>query len=97
MNVAQYKMKYARTDTSNLRVPRHKIDFSGKWVEYSLDVHDMSKMLMETKNLKEKYVLMDAIDIAERKKKWHYRQEGFDLQYASRMLQAMLTNGYILN
>ena len=94
MNVAQYRVKYSRTDTPNLRVPRHKIDFSSKWVEYSLDVHDMTKMLMVTKNLKDKYILMDAIDIAERKKKWHYRQDGFDLQYASRMLQEMLKNGY---
>jgi uncharacterized protein (DUF3820 family) len=50
----------------------------------------MSKMLMSTKNLNEKYSLMDLLDIAERKKKWHYRQENFNLTKASELLQAMI-------
>jgi hypothetical protein len=94
MNVAQYKSKYSNSQQSELRVPRRKIDFTMKWVEYSLDVHDMQKLLMTTKNLKDKYTLMDALEIAERKRKWHYRQDGFNLQYASMLLQEMIKNGY---
>jgi hypothetical protein len=50
----------------------------------------MQKLLMKTKNLKEKYQLMDLLEIAERKKKWHYRQENFDLNRASNLLQASI-------
>lgn len=94
MNVAQYRMKYSHSEKTELRVPRRKIDFTMKWVEYSLDVHDMQKLLIATKNLKDKYVLMDALEIAERKRKWHFRQEGFDLQRASMLLQEMIKLGY---
>jgi hypothetical protein len=53
-------------------------------------MHDMSKLLMSTKNLNDKYSLMDLLDIAERKKNWHYRQENFNLSRASELLQAMI-------
>ena len=71
-------------------VPKKRINSTMKWVEYSLDVYDMQKLLMKTKNLKEKYQLMDLLEIAERKKKWHYRQENFDLNRASNLLQASI-------
>ncbi len=71
-------------------VPRNRIDSTAKWVEYSLDIVDMQKLLMKTKLLNEKYQLMDSLEVAERKKKWHYRQENFNLQKAGRFLQAML-------
>jgi hypothetical protein len=73
-----------------MKANRRKINSTLKWVEYSFDIYDMSKMLMSTKNLNEKYSLMDLLDIAERKKKWHYRQENFNLTKASELLQAMI-------
>ena len=75
-------------------IPKKKIDSTMKWVEYSLDIVDMQKMLMNTNNLKDKYQLMDILEIAERKKKWHYRQENFDVNRASRLLQVMLSSSY---
>jgi len=94
MNVANYVLKYRKSVDGPLMIPKKRIDSTMKWVEYSLDIVDMQKMLMGTNNLKDKYQLMDILEIAERKKKWHYRQENFDVNRASTLLQAMLSRVY---
>jgi len=92
MQVANYKLKYARTTLNkNVVVKRDNINSTHKWVEYSLDIRDMQKLLMTTKNLNEKYALMDALEVAERKKVWHYRQDNFNLARASQLLQAVIS------
>jgi hypothetical protein len=92
MQVANYKLKYARTQLNkNVVVKRDNINSTHKWVEYSLDIRDMQKLLMSTKNLNEKYALMDALEVAERKKVWHYRQDNFNLARASQLLQAVIS------
>lgn len=89
MNVANYKQKYAKTGSNKLVfLKKDKINSTHKWVEYALDILDMSAMLMQTNNLKDKYALMDALDIAQRKKDWHYRQDNFRLQDAMRIFEA---------
>jgi hypothetical protein len=94
MKIANYVLKYAKSIDGPLMIPKKKIDSTMKWVEYSLDIVDMQKMLMGTNNLKDKYQLMDILEIAERKKKWHYRQENFNVSRASTLLQAMLSTAY---
>jgi hypothetical protein len=92
MQVANYKLKYARTALNkNVVVKRDLINSTHKWVEYSLDIRDMQKLLISTKNLNEKYALMDALEVAERKKVWHYRQDNFNLARASQLLQAVIS------
>lgn len=92
MQVANYKLKYARTTLNkNVVVKKDLINSTHKWVEYSLDIRDMQKLLMSTKNLNEKYALMDALEVAERKKVWHYRQDNFNLSRASQLLQAVIS------
>lgn len=92
MQVANYKLKYARTQLNkNVVVKRDNINSTHKWVEYSLDIRDMQKLLISTKNLNEKYALMDALEVAERKKVWHYRQDNFNLARASQLLQAVIS------
>ena len=89
MNVANYKQKYAKTGSGKLVfLQKDKINSTHKWVEYALDIVDMSAMLMQTNNLKDKYALMDALDTAQRKKDWHYRQDNFRLQDAMRIFEA---------
>jgi hypothetical protein len=46
----------------------------------------MNKLLMSTKSLDEKFMLMKALEVADRKKLWHYRQENFNLSRASQIL-----------
>ena len=92
MQVANYKLKYARTALNkNVVVKKDLINSTHKWVEYSLDIRDMQKLLISTKNLNEKYALMDALEVAERKKVWHYRQDNFNLARASQLLQAVIS------
>jgi len=89
MNVANYKLKYAKTGSGKLIfLQKDKINSTHKWVEYALDIVDMSALLMQTNNLNDKYALMDALDNAQRKKDWHYRQANFRLQDAMRIFEA---------
>ena len=94
MKIANYVLKYTKSIDGPLMIPKKKIDSTMKWVEYSLDIVDMQKMLMGTNCLKDKYQLMDLLEIAERKKKWHYRQENFNVSRASTLLQTMLSTAY---
>ena len=89
MQVSNYIRKYANTGSRSVAiVKKDNINSTHKWVEYALDIVDMSAMLMQTKDLKQKYALMDALDSAQRKKDWHYRQENFRLQDAMRIFEA---------
>lgn len=94
MKIANYVLKYTKSVEGPLMIPKKKIDSTMKWVEYSLDIVDMQKLLMGTRDLKDKYQLMDLLEIAERKKKWHYRQENFNVNRASTLLQTMLSRTY---
>jgi NADH:ubiquinone oxidoreductase subunit E len=88
MQIANYIQKYTKTSSNkHLILARDKINSTHKWVEYALDIMDMSALLMQTKDLKQKYALMDALDIAQRKKDWHYRQDNFRLQDAMRIFE----------
>ena len=89
MQVSNYIRKYANTGSRSVAiVKKDNINSTHKWVEYALDIVDMSKLLMEVRDLKQKYALMDALDIAQRKKDWHYRQDNFRLQDAMRIFEA---------
>ena len=89
MNVANYTRKYAKTSSNKVVIiKKDNINSTHKWVEYALDIVDMSALLMQTRDLKEKYALMDALDSAQRKKDWHYRQANFRLQDAMRIFEA---------
>ena len=90
MNIQSYKQKYSPRAAGEMLANRRKINSTLKWVEYSFDIHDMSKLLISTKNLNDKYALMNALDIAERKKTWHYRQENFNLNKASELLRELI-------
>lgn len=92
MNVSNYIRKYANTGSKKLVIlNKDNINSTHKWVEYALDIVDMSAMLMQTKDLKQKYALMDALDSAQRKKDWHYKQKNFRLQDAMRIFEAAKT------
>jgi hypothetical protein len=63
-------------------VPYHSIKATEKWIEYALDIVDMQAALMLTKNLNEKFKLMEALEIAERKKAYMYKHKNFELDRA---------------
>jgi hypothetical protein len=83
MRVAQFVRKY--TISSNGKksgVKRDRINSTVKWVEYATDLIEMNELL-KTASFEEKWNLANAMQVAERKKNWHYKQENFDLKRAS--------------
>ena len=90
MHVAQYVSKYS-TSTSKKSGPvkKDKINSTLKWVEYAADIVKMQALLLRA-SFNEKYMLMAALEVAERKKNWHYKQDNFDLKRASYLLQQFL-------
>ena len=91
MHVAQYVRKYNSTATNKSGpVNRDKINSTVKWVEYASDIVKMTELL-KTASFDDKYRLVAAIEVAERKKTWHYRQDNFNLRRASFLLQAFLS------
>jgi hypothetical protein len=90
MQVAQFVRKYSASNVKSGPVARDKIDSTLKWVEYAADLYKMTQLL-KTASFDEKYRLAAAMEIAERKKSWHYRQDNFNLRRASFLLQAFLS------
>lgn len=80
--VANYVNKYSSTNKSRAIVPYYKVKATEKWIEYALDIVDMQRALMLTKNFDEKRKLMDALEVAERKKAYMYKHKNFELKRA---------------
>lgn len=89
MHIAQYIRKYAVSNKTSGPVARDKINSTVKWVEYSADIVKMTQLL-KTASFFDKYKLAAAIEVAERKKNWHYRQDNFNLKRASFLLQSFI-------
>lgn len=76
--VANFVNKYSSTSKSKAIVPYDKVKATEKWLEYALDIVDMQRALMLTKNFDEKRRLMDALEVAERKKAYMYKHKNFE-------------------
>jgi hypothetical protein len=78
--VSKYATKAKKAGYSNY----HNIQATEKWVEYQLDVLDMSNILMSIKDFTTKIDLLDAISAAERKRDYMYRHPNFNLAQATK-------------
>ena len=58
-----------------------KIKATEKWIEYSLDVTEMTKLLTKASR-EERYILLAAMQIAERKRDYMYKHPNFNLKEA---------------
>lgn len=58
------------------------IDATKRWVQISLDIHEMNKILLTTKNFNEKMDLLICLELAEKKRVWMVRHENFDSKRA---------------
>jgi len=88
MKATNFVAKYSAGNKSSAVVPYDKIKATEKWVEYSLDVADMSKLLMKV-DFATKWKLMDALAVAERKKEYMYRHKNFNLNRALKIFDAV--------
>jgi hypothetical protein len=84
MQARNYVNKYKsqnKTGYSNY----YKIQATEKWVEYQLDVYDMSNILMSIRDFNTKVDLLESIAVAERKRDYMYRHPNFDFKKATRL------------
>ena len=78
----QFCKQICHPNGSKAVVPYDKVKATEKWVEYALDVKDMQSEMMSTRDFKLKCQLMDALEIAERKKAYMYRHKNFNVNRA---------------
>lgn len=86
MQARNYVNKYSKKSRGGFAV-YHNIKATEKWVEYQLDIYDMSNMLMSTNNFTEKVDLLDAIAVAERRRERMYQHPNFELGRATRLFR----------
>ena len=84
MKAANFVTKYTGPKGKGFIQPYDKIKATEKWLEYSLDIVDMNRILMKS-DFNTKWQLMEALDIAERKRKYMYNHKNFELKRAMRL------------
>ena len=84
MKAANFVAKYSSANKSRAVVPYDKVKATEKWVEYALDIVDMSKLLMSS-DFNTKWKIAAALEIAERKKAYMYKHKNFDINRAARL------------
>ena len=84
MKAANFVAKYSSANKSRAVVPYDKVKATEKWVEYALDIVDMSKLLM-TSDFNTKWKIAAALEVAERKKAYMYKHKNFDINRAARL------------
>lgn len=88
MNATNFVAKYSAGNKSKAIVPYDKVKATEKWVEYSLDVVDMSKLLMKV-DFNTKWKLIEALEVAERKKAYMYKHKNFDIKRALKIFDTV--------
>ena len=84
MKAANFVAKYSSANKSRAVVPYDKVKATEKWVEYALDIVDMSKLLMSA-DFNTKWKIAEALETAERKKAYMYKHKNFDINRAARL------------
>jgi len=89
MQACNFINKYNANNKSTGFSTYDSIKATEKWLEYALDVVDMQDAMMRSLDFNEKYMLAQALVVAERKKTYMYRHKNFDLKRASTLLSAV--------
>lgn len=81
-NVKQFISKYKQNSNKAAGQSMYnRIKATEKWIEYSLDLAEMQKGLA-TLSREERYELLSAITVAERKRDYMYKHPNFKLNQA---------------
>jgi hypothetical protein len=83
MQARMYINKYNSTQKSTGFSNYYKIQATEKWVEYMLDITDINKILMQS-DFTTKMDLLQALEVAERKRDYMYRHPNFNLTEATK-------------
>jgi hypothetical protein len=88
MKAVSFVAKYSGTTKSRAVVPYDKVKATEKWVEYSLDIADMSRIIMSA-DFDTKWRLAEALETAERKKAYMYKHKNFNIKRALAIFDAV--------
>jgi hypothetical protein len=88
MKAVSFVAKYSGTNKSRAVVPYDKVKATEKWVEYALDIVDMSRIIMSA-DFDTKWRLAEALETAERKKAYMYKHKNFNLKRALAIFDAV--------
>jgi len=88
MNVSFFQNRYLASNKAPYKGKFREINSSKKWAEHALNLWEM-KQLLEHEELSydERVIVRRAMDVAERKKEWHFKRDNFDLKVASFLLE----------
>ena len=88
MQAVNFVQKYTGPKGKPFYSSYDKVKATEKWVEYALDIVDMSRIIM-TVDFDTKWRLAEALETAERKKAWMYKHKNFDVKRAARLFDAV--------
>lgn len=83
MQAKNFISKYTSPINKKGQISFYKIKATEKWVEYMLDITDMNKVLMSLP-FNDKMRMLDALEIAERKRDYMFRHPNFNYKQATR-------------
>jgi hypothetical protein len=86
MQAKNFISKYTGPNNKKGQVSFYKIKATEKWVEYMLDITDMNKVLMALP-FNDKMRMLDALEVAERKRDYMYRHPNFNYKQATRWFE----------
>ena len=88
MKAVNFLAKYTGPKGKPFYSSYYKVKATEKWVEYALDIVDMSRIIM-TVDFDTKWKLVEALETAERKKAWMYKHKNFDVVRAAKLFDAV--------
>ena len=88
MKAVNFVQKYTGPKSKGHILPYDRVKATEKWVEYSLDIVDMSRIIM-TVDFDTKWKLAEALEVAERKKAWMYKHKNFDVKRAAKLFDTV--------
>ena len=88
MQASNFLTKYTGPKGKGCIQPYDKLKATDKWVEYSLDIVDMSRIIMSV-DFNTKWRLAEALEVAERKRAYMYRHKNFDVTRAARLFDSV--------
>jgi hypothetical protein len=88
MQAANFVAKYTGPKGKGFIQSYDKVKATEKWVEYALDIVDMSRIIMSA-DFNTKWKLAEALEVAERKKAWMYKHKNFDVRRAAKIFDTV--------
>jgi hypothetical protein len=88
MKAVNFLAKYTGPKGKLFYSSYYKVKATEKWVEYALDIVDMSRIIMSA-DFDTKWKLVEALETAERKKAWMYKHKNFDVVRAAKLFDAV--------